>query len=231
MDQSTTTEPGKHSKIFLPVSIIVAGVLIAGSIAYQPGDRPSLKAAALDTVNTQRATPGVDDDAVIGDVDAPVTMIVFGDYQCPFCKQQADNAEAGIRRDYVGNGKVKMVFRDFPLEGIHPSARPAAEAAQCAAAQGKFWQYHDALYAKQAELGSLDYTKLASDLGLKTAEFTSCLKDPATAAEVSKDLADGSAAGIAGTPGSFINGIYIEGAYPYSDFKKVIDGELSKVKR
>jgi protein-disulfide isomerase len=130
----------------------------------------------------------------------------------------------------VDTGKVKMVFRDFPLDNIHPAARPAAEAAQCAQPQGKYWQYHDALFDRQEQLPSLDYVKLAGELGLDTAAFQKCLTEGAYAAEVQQDMEAGIALGITGTPGTFVNGILIEGAYPYETYKATIEDALREAR-
>ncbi len=224
MNEQQIESSGKTSKLLLPVSIIIAGVLIAGALMYKPGAESEI----VPVGDARKATLSIDDDAVLGDVNAPVTMIIFGDFQCPFCKQQFDTVESRLREEYVKTGKLRMVHRDFPLENIHPFATPAAIAAQCAGAQGKYWEYHDALFEKQSELPKLDFSQLAGSLQLDTTAFGACLKNPATAAEVKKDLEDGINLGISGTPASFVNNVFIEGAYPYDSFKKAIDDELAK---
>lgn len=224
MDEQTQTR-SSGNKLMLPVSIVIAGVLIAGAIMYKPG-QTSYTASAGDTLD---ATLSVDDDIVLGDANAPVTLIIFGDYQCPFCKKQNDEVESRLRSEYVDTGKVKMVFRDFPLENIHPEAKPAAIAAQCAGAQGKYWQYHDELFKRQDLLSgsSFNYELGAKNVGVADlAAFKACLTDPAVKAEVEKDLKDGVALGIRGTPASFIGNVYIEGAYPYEAFKETIEEQL-----
>ncbi len=228
MDHETAGKSSKSNVFMIPVSIIVAGVLVAGAVMYKPSGKPFFNAAATGAAQVAIA-PTVDDDAVLGDVTAPVTVIIFGDYQCPFCEQQFTEVESKLRTEYVDTGKIKMAFRDFPLTNIHPSALPAAKAAQCAGVQGKYWQYHDALFAKQSELAKLDFTQLAETFNLDLKKFADCTNDPATAAEIAKDQQDGAAAGIEGTPGSFINGVFIAGAYPYETFKQVIDEELAKI--
>ncbi len=222
--ETAQAHSGKTNKIMLPVSIIIAGIIIAGAVVYKPSDKPFVAPVG----DARTASLSIDDDSILGSPTAPVTMIIFGDYQCPFCKQQADGVEMRLRNDYVKTGKVRMVFRDFPLENIHPYARPAAEAAQCAGEQGKYWDYHDALYAKQDSLSSVDFKQLAASFSLDVKKFSDCLVNPATKDEVTKDLNDGVALGIRGTPASFINNVYIEGAYPYDSFKQVIENEISK---
>ena len=169
----------------------------------------------------------VDDDPVDGSADAPVTIVEFSDFQCPYCGTFYSTTLPLIRKDYVETGKVKMVYRDFPLSSIHANAQKAAEASECADEQGKFWEYHDTLFEKQ----TLDIASLkqhAVDLGLDADQFNECLDSGKMATEVQKDLADGTLYGVKGTPAFFINGILISGAQPYSTFKQIIDKELSK---
>lgn len=216
------------NKILLPVSVVIAGLVIAGAIIYQPGNRPAYTATTNTAAGTSAALPTVDDDAVLGNPNAPVTMLIFGDYQCPFCKQAFDDVETRIRTEYVDTGKVKMVYRDFPLDNIHPFARKAGEAAECAEEQGKYWQYHDALFEKQEQIPTLDFEKLAGELGLDVKTFSTCLTTGVMADEVAKDKADGEAAAINGTPATFIGNTLIPGAYPYETYKELIDAELEK---
>jgi protein-disulfide isomerase len=175
----------------------------------------------------QAAAVSADDDPVLGNKNAKVTLIEFSDFQCPFCKRLNDDAIQQIKKDYVESGKVKLVFRDYPL-GFHPEAQKAAEAAECADDQGKFWEYHDLLFANQALLSITNYKAWAKQLGLNEAQFNTCLDSGKYASEVQKDFADGQAAGVSGTPTVFINGIRLVGAQPYSAFKQVIDAELAK---
>ena len=155
-----------------------------------------------------------------------MTIIEFSDFQCPFCGRFFEQALPQIEEGYIKSGKVKLVYRDFPLESIHPQARPAAEAAQCAHEQGKFWAFHDKLFANQQQLSAENYKKWAAELGLNAATFNDCVDKKKYAAEVSKDLADGSAAGVQGTPAFFVNGRVLEGAQPFAAFEAVIEEEL-----
>ena len=215
------TNAGGSNVKLITTTLIVAAIVIAGSMLYQPGTHPDAPAK----INSDPSMSAAGN-AVLGNPDAPVTMVIFGDYQCPFCKKAFIESETKIRTDYVDTGKVKMVFRDFPLDSIHPYARPAAEAAQCALPQGKYWQYHDALYAHQEELATINYVKLAGDLGLDTKTFKVCLDNKTYADEVQKDQDAGSTLGVTGTPAHFINGKLIAGAYPYATFKAAIDNAL-----
>ena len=160
-----------------------------------------------------------------GKKDAPVTIIEFSEYQCPFCKRFVDSTYPSIIKDYVDTGKVRYVFRDFPL-GFHDQAKPAAMAAECAGDQGKYWEYHDLLFKNQASLSAANYKKWAKDLKLDTTKFDACVDTNKYKAEVEKDFSDGQKAGVSGTPAFFINGKMISGAQPYSVFKTEIEAAL-----
>jgi protein-disulfide isomerase len=221
----------ENNKLLVPMSIIIAGVIIAGAVVYQPTDR-QVAGGSEQVINEPApsyAAPTVDDDVVLGQADAPVTVVVFGDYECPFCERLYQDAEKQMREEYIKTGKVKMVYRDYPLS-FHPAAQPAAEAAECAGDQGKYWQYHDALFERQATLGTMNYVELAGELGLDKASFKNCVDTNRFAAEVAKDQADGVAAGVDGTPASFINGKLISGAVPYATFKAAIEAALAEAK-
>jgi len=167
-----------------------------------------------------------DDDAVKGDANAPVTIIEFSDYECPYCGRYYTNTYPSIVSDYVDTGKVKIVFRDFPLS-FHPNAQKAAEAAECAGEQDTYLEMHDMLFENQDSLGVSALKGYAEDLGLDTEVFNSCLDNGDMRSEVQKDLRDGSAAGVSGTPSFFINGKKIVGAQPYSVFKAEIEAALA----
>lgn len=169
---------------------------------------------------------------VLGNKDAKVTMIEFSDFQCPFCKQFFDNTFSQIKKDYIDTGKVKFVFRHFPLP-IHPNAPLAANAAECANDQGKFWEMHDKLFETQDTWAGLandaakaDFISYAGDLGLDTTAFDSCLSANQDADKIKKDTDAGTAAGISATPTFVINGEVVVGALPYDSFKQVIDAKL-----
>lgn len=169
----------------------------------------------------------VDDDAVKGDPDAPVTIVEWSDYECPFCSRFYSQTLGQIESEYIDTGKVKLVYRDFPLS-FHPQAQKSAEAAECAGDQGKYYEMHDMLFEKGVSGGVTSFKQYAADLGLDTAEFNECLDSGKHAAEISKDMQDGQAAGIRGTPGFVINGRVISGAQPYANFKAAIDAALAE---
>lgn len=182
------------------------------------------------TTTTQPAAPidvSADDDAVKGDPDAPVEIVEFSDFQCPYCARFWSDTLPSIQSEYIDTGKVKLIHRDFPLS-FHSEAQKAAEAAECAGEQGKYYEYHDILYGNQDQL-SVSYLKQhAADLGLDTEAFNDCLDSGEMEDEVAQDMADGSAAGVTGTPAFFVNGIKVVGAQPFSVFKEVIDSELGE---
>ena len=157
-----------------------------------------------------------------GPKNASVTIIEFSDYQCPFC-QKAEDVVDQVMKTYAD--KVRLVYRDYPLP-FHPNARPASEAAACANAQGKFWEYH----AKLFHGDGLEPEKLktyADQVGLDRKKFDDCLEKKPFKAEIDKDVKDGEKAGVNGTPAFFINGRMLSGAQPFEKFKEVIDDELA----
>lgn len=171
-----------------------------------------------------RILVSADDDPFLGVDNAPIMIVQFAEFQCPYCGK-AREATDRVLKDY--EGKVKFVFRDFPL-GFHDRAIPSAVAANCAGKQGKYWEVHDTFMANQRALAEADLQKAAADAGVDMAAWEICRKDPAMEEEVKKDQADGAAAGVTGTPAFFINGLMISGAQPYEKFKAIIDGELAK---
>ena len=175
---------------------------------------------------------------VIGNPDAPITIIEFSDFQCPFCARFHVQTLPTIMDEYINKGTVKLVFRDFPIQSIHPNALPASVAAECANEQKKFKEMHDVLFEKQNEWSNQNiesvmntFSQYASDLGLEEKAFDSCLKNGKYIEEIQKDLDDGRTYGISGTPGFFIGNdqigfIELKGAQPFENFKKVIDNQL-----
>ena len=159
-----------------------------------------------------------------GNPAAPVTVVEFGDFQCPFCGK-VEPTLANLLKKY--NGKVNLAFRDFPLSAIHPHAEAAAEASRCAEEQGKFWPMHDAMYADQSKLTEADLIQTAARLGMKKDSFASCVKSGKYKAAIQQDLAAGTSAGVTGTPTFFINGRYLEGSVPQAQFEKIIDSDLA----
>jgi len=180
----------------------------------------------------------VDDDPFKGNPDASVTVIEFSDFQCPFCSRFFTQTLPILQENYIDTGKIKFVYRDFPIDSIHPNARPVHIAAECADEQGKFWEYHDMLFEKQSVWQRLSPSDLqttliqyADDFGLQTTSFEACLSSPEIADEVNADLLQAIQYGASGTPTFFIgnekNGfIKLVGAQPYASFQAAIDSQL-----
>ena len=211
------------------------GNTITGAAVQPSAQQPAQPSApSQPSAPTQPSAPSptvqvsADDDPVKGDPNAPVEIIEFSDFQCPFCSRWYSDALPQIQKEYIDTGKVKLVYRDFPLSSIHPQATPAAEAAECAKEQGKFWEFHDKLFENQASLSTASYKQWAQELGLNTQQFNDCVDKKKYQREVTKDYQDGQAAGVTGTPSFFVNGINIRGAQPFSAFKTIIDQELAK---
>jgi protein-disulfide isomerase len=168
-----------------------------------------------------------DSTRIKGDPNAPITIVEFGDYQCPYCGR-AESTVENLLKKY--KGKVKLAFRDFPLSAIHPFAEGAAEASRCAGAQDKFWPMHDAMYANQSKLTEDDLIKTASGLGMNEESFSSCLKAGTFKAAIQKDMEVGQKAGVNGTPAFFINGRFLNGSVPEEQFEEIINSELATLK-
>lgn len=168
-----------------------------------------------------------DDDAVKGDKNAPVTIVEFSDYECPFCEKFYSETYSQIEKNYIKTGKVKFIYRDFPL-GFHQNAQKAAEAAECAGEQGKYYEMHNKLFENGVNGGATSFKQYAKDLGLDQSKFNQCLDSGAMASEIKKDLADGSKLGVSGTPAFFINSQEIVGAQPYTVFEQIIEQQLKQ---
>ncbi|OGN03305.1 MAG: hypothetical protein A2655_00550 [Candidatus Yanofskybacteria bacterium RIFCSPHIGHO2_01_FULL_43_42] len=216
-----------RAKLIIPGAIVLAGVLIGASIIYSNGGFQ--EAANIKDATKDKQDVSVDDDSFLGKKSAPVVVVEFSDFQCPFCRSFWRDTLPLIKSEYIDTGKVRFVYRDFPL-GFHPGAIPAAQATECAEDQGKFWEMHDKIFIEQDKQGSGtvqfgvdDLKRWAGELGLNAGEFNSCLDSGKYAEEVSNDLKDGQAAGVSGTPSFFINGKLVVGAQPFSAFKAIID--------
>ena len=159
-----------------------------------------------------------------GPEDAPITIVEFSDFQCPFCKQWHQTVYEPLLAAYPG--KIRLVYRNLPLTSIHPDAQGAAEAAMCANEQNQFWEYHDKLFAGDA-LGADIYSQYASDLGLNMDKFETCVQQGKYRQAVQEDSDFALNLGINSTPTFFVNGLAVVGAQPLSVFQQVIDKELA----
>jgi len=223
---------------FLALAILAAGLMISGSLLYSNGigSKSGLAKIKQDPQGNVRVDVSADDDPSLGNKNAKVTIIEFSDYQCPFCRTFWKESFSQLKKEYIDTGKVKFVYRDYPLS-FHPMAEPSAQAGECADDQGQYWEFHDKLFGEEDKKGqgTVTYTvqdlKLwASQIGLDQAKFNQCLDSNKHKAEVQKDFDDGNSAGVSGTPSLFINGRLVVGAQPYASFKAIIDEELKKTK-
>jgi protein-disulfide isomerase len=229
----------KKSILWQIVSVVLLVVLAASIWTGGFGLREPTGAVAnvpepTDNQQPERVQVSVDDDAVLGDADAPVTIIEFSDFQCPYCARFVLNTMPEIKSKYIDTGKVKLVFRDFPL-GFHANSGHAALAAECA--EDKYFEMHDALFAGQADWASVEdpttiFKGYAKDIGVDVTKWQTCYTSGKYTNETSKDLADGSAAGVTGTPTFFIGNdkdgyVTLVGAQPFSAFQQAIDAELA----
>ena len=256
--EKTFSESNKKS---IPTGIIVAIVAVVAIAAFFAGSyfsnlnsdivtqseldsaiaKLESKIASIQSPSANPSQPkkiSADDDPVRGSPDAPITIIEFSDFQCPFCARFHVQTLPSILEEYIDTGKVNLVYRDFPIQSIHPNALPAAVAAECANEQGKYWQYHDTLFEKQNAWSKLDtssviskFSQYATEVGLEQKQFDSCLGSGKYLQEVQHDLNDGRTYDVTGTPGFFIGNekigfVKIDGAQPFESFKKVIDSQL-----
>jgi protein-disulfide isomerase len=187
-----------------------------------------LKANVKMLLDVPRTVVTADDDPAKGPADAPVTIIEFSDFGCPFCSRV--NPTLARIKDRYGDS-VRIVFRDFPILQLHPQAGKAAEAGACANEQGKFWPMHDLMFANQQSLDAASLKQHAATLGLDAAAFEKCLDSGKNTAEWQKDSADAEKAGVQSTPAFFVNGRPVTGAVPYEQFASVIDEELGRLNR
>jgi len=259
------------ARIWQGISAVLGVILVIIAVMWFIGNSASKSgAAANQSTQTQpsQILPGeqqlqlrleveMDDDPVFGDKNAPVTIVSFEDFQCPYCGRAFEQTFPLIKKDYIDSGKVKYVYRDYPLP-FHPNAAPAAEASECAHEQGKYWEYHDKLYENQQSLGQELYLQLAEELKLDATKFRQCMDTGKYKQEVQNDFDYGSQAGVSGTPTFFAlsakensdvnalkqlhdgkNLFYGEspdgknvvfmmvGALPYQAFQQVIEAELA----
>ena len=211
--------------ITLPKALQCSGVVGTGIVDTPPtlGAQPTTPPPSDAPVGKVAAV--TKDDYIRGDKNAKVTLIEYSDFECPFCSRHQDNVEK-ILEEY--SGKVRLVYRHFPLS-FHQEAQKAAEASECAGEQDKFWEMHDIIYEANAAKETMSVEKwktAAGTLGLKQSKFDDCLDSGKYASKVKKQMAEGSSAGVKGTPATFINGKMVSGAIPYDVLKAAIDEAL-----
>lgn len=229
--------------VFFVLGAVVSG---AGTTALFNANSAENEKLITDTVNTvlddrglqaganqqaqglnpnERYDVSIEGAAAWGPEDAPVTIIEFSDFQCPYCERFFLETYPLLKANF--GDKIRFVFRDFPLFQIHPNATEAAYAANCAMEQGKYWEYHDVLFENQDLLQREDLVAHADGLGMDTEEFNACIDSGRYTEKVSRDYTDGVNLGVSGTPTFFINGKPLIGAQPYQIFADAINAELT----
>ncbi len=239
------------------ITISLTAIVIAGSLVFlgiqigKSGENNAISAFDIEEgiknyiakeqeqANQPQVVSGdySDDDAFLGDKNAPVTIVEFSDYQCPYCRSFYNETLDQIKEKYIETGKAKLVYRDYPLS-FHSGALPAALAAECAREQEGdeiYFAMHDKIFDRQNLLGNgtvdipdEDLRKYAQELDLDMDTFDECIESEKFKEEIYADMADGQGAGISGTPGFVINGQRLSGAQPFSAFESIIEAELSK---
>lgn len=203
-----------YGGIFIAVVFFLLGLLVGRYVL------PAGGSAGAETGSLMEALGVSADEPAWGPADARIVIIEYSDFQCPYCKMFMENTYARLRQMY--SDQVRFIYRDFPLDSIHPRARPAAEAAQCAHEQGKFWEYHDLLFANQQALETSDLKRYAQQLGLDMDQFNTCVDTRKYQASVEADVQAGLRQNVTGTPTFFINGQALVGAQPLEAFQAVI---------
>jgi protein-disulfide isomerase len=181
--------------------------------------------ASSETQQVVRYDVPVDDDPMLGAEDAPITIVEFSDYECPYCRQWHSEVYTQLIDTY--GDQIRFVYRDFPLESIHSNANSAAQAANCANEQGVFWEYHDKLFSMEQGLGNDAYLEYASQLDMDEGAFQECIGSGRYQDEVQSDFEFAANLGVRSTPTFFINGIAVVGAQPFDIFQQIIERELA----
>jgi protein-disulfide isomerase len=223
-DMPTSTPPTQQKSNPIFILILPLVFFLGLGSGYLLWGRNSAAPAAEITPGSKRVNVSAGDAPSLGPKNAPITIIEFSDYQCPYCKLWHDDVYDRLLANYPA--KVRFVYRDLPLTG-HSEALPAAEAAQCAGAQNAYWEYHDDLFGQQYGLSRSAYLQYAQDLGLNVAAFTTCIDSHRYQSKVKDSLNYAIGVGVQSTPTFFINGIAVIGAESYETFKQIIDQELA----
>lgn len=238
IEEDTVTFKRSHFYAVLTVLAFAAGILL-GYVVWgmespgetvlntQSADQPAGPVAEVPVTQQpqyKRYDIPTENAYSLGPADAPITLVEFSDYQCPFCRRWHDEVYEPLLAAYPG--KIRLVYRHLPLTSIHPDAFSAAEAAMCAGEQDAYWQYHDKLFSSES-LGNAVYLQYAQDLGLNMQTFEACLTDHKYQKTIEDDSNFAIDLGIRSTPTFFINGLAIVGAQPLDVFKQVIDKELA----
>lgn len=233
----------RGSALAIPAAILLGFAMIAAAIYFSGSKTGSAPAGNLDlsgdTPTTSAIRPVDESDHVRGNPNAPIVFVEYSDYDCPFCKRFHEDSMKKLMDEYGATGKVAWVYRHFPLEQLHPNAAKIAEASECVAelaGNDAFWTFSDLVFGERSTNELTDMTKLASyavQAGADQAAFTTCLNEGRHADKVSEDLNDGLAAGVQGTPHTFVivggqQGV-INGAQPYEVVKQLTENLLAQL--
>jgi len=237
-EEDTITFKRSHFYSVLSILTFFAGILVGyviwgtgllsqlgiGSKTAAQANGPVVEAPVTAEPQYTRYNIPTDGSYALGPADAPITIVEFSDYQCPFCRRWHDEVYENLLASYPG--KIKFVYRNLPLTSIHPDAQGAAEAAMCAGEQNVYWQYHDKLFSSEI-LGSGAYTQYAKELNLDMTAFGNCISTEKYKAKIQADSDFALNLGVRSTPTFFINGLAVVGAQPIDVFKQIIDKELA----
>ncbi len=242
-NKEVTSKAGSNRSIYIIIAIIasvalvLSAVVIGFAIIYT-GLNLEKKLDKFQSVNTNveqlPSNEPVDISITesmprLGDADAPVVLVEFADYQCPFCEEFFKDTFPNIKRDYIDTGKVRFYYQDFAFLG--EESQFAGEAAKCAKEQGKFWEYHDYLYTHQdgeneGAFTQVNLKKFATELGLDQVKFDNCVDSRIYKPDVEAESSQGQSYGVSATPTVFINGLKLEGAQDYENYKEAIEKAL-----
>ncbi|MFA4936949.1 MAG: thioredoxin domain-containing protein [Patescibacteria group bacterium] len=216
----------KYSWLWIIIALVVVwfgSAFVINMIADKNTLLNSAKPLEINSKAISDNTLATSDDPSLGLLSAPVVIVEFGDFECPYCREASAILKQVIKQ-YPD--AVRLIFRDFPVTSIHSQAVSAAVAANCALEQQKFWEYHDLIFAQQENLGDNLYLTLARSLNLNEERFNNCLASSQILTEVEEDFYAGIDAGVSGTPTFFVNGKIVQGSPPYEYWSKIITGEV-----
>ena len=231
-ESETITVSIKKHDMYLGLGVVLGfgvGYATAMVLSLRVAVAPAAVAALPDFGELTSVEVQIEGRPFRGPDNAPVTVVEFTDYECPFCARHFQVTYPGLLSEYEGT--LKYVIRNFPLSSIHPQAQRAAEAAECAEEQGRFWEYHDLLFQRAPALAIENLTAYAAEVGLDTERFEDCLESGHKADVVAEDLEDGLSYGVTGTPSFFINGRRVVGALPMDGFESYINAALDEAQQ
>ena len=225
-----------YKDLFLPGAIMFAALVVGGSIIYSATmsvssvpERASTTFQQGSVVDNNGSTVNFiicADDHIRGNPNAKITLVEFSDFEWPFCQRFHPTV---LRALAEYDGDIRWVYKHFPLDNIHREARPAAEASECVWEQKGdegFWEFADAMFENQSRLGNAFYEEVALEIGVNLSQFQTCVSERKYQDKVEQDYQQGIQGGVAGTPGSFVNGVPVRGAVPYEQLKSIIDAQL-----